>query len=81
MASTTRPETVFDAVIKGAWITTLDDGSRYARGQMYYDRKGRYEDGHPIYTSLIESGPDADGIIKTMNSTYKLEMRDDTDGG
>lgn len=59
-----------DAVIRG-WIVPRDDGA-YARGQIYGDRARRWLDGHPINTSTIMSGPDADGVIKTRNSIYKL---------
>lgn len=62
------------AVIRG-WIVPRDEGS-YAKGQIYGDRARRWFDGHPVNTSTIMSGPDADGIIKTRNSIYKLVQPD-----
>jgi hypothetical protein len=60
-----------DAVIHGS-IGPLW-GQVVAQGQIYGDRLGRWRDGHFIHTSPIVSGPDADGIVKTHNSTYKVE--------
>jgi hypothetical protein len=68
---------VIDGVIRNATIEPVPgnmDGLKWARGLIYDDRKGRFDDGHPIHTSSIVSGPDENGIIRTRNSTYRLEM-------
>jgi len=63
------------AVLKNA--TILDVGElKIARGAIFGDVARRFEDGEFIRTSAIVEGPDADGVIKTRNSTYKLEMAD-----
>jgi hypothetical protein len=62
-----------DAILRGARIETWGD-KRQATGSIYGDRRNRWVDGHPIHTSMILEGPDEAGIIKTRNSTYKLEM-------
>jgi len=56
-----------DAVLQG-WVRI---GSHYA-GAIYCDRKNRFEDGYHVHTTTVIGGPDADGIIKTSNSTYLL---------
>lgn len=42
------------------------------RGNIYGDTKGRFPEGHFIHTSRVVSGPDADGVITTLNSAYRL---------
>ncbi len=71
MASITAP---VDATLKSAWLVEVGDGRYFARGHIYGDSKRRWSDGHPIYTSFILEGPDENGIIRTMNSVYKLEL-------
>jgi hypothetical protein len=63
-----------DAILRNAIIEEWA-GDRVATGAIYGDRRQRWKDGHPIHTSIILSGPDDAGIIKTRNSTYLLEMR------
>jgi hypothetical protein len=64
-----------DGLIRLANIREHHTGHKFAQGYIYGDRKGRWADGHPIYTSYILQGPDAEGMILTRNSTYKLELR------
>jgi hypothetical protein len=63
-----------DAVIYGK-IDKLW-GETVAQGQIYGDRQGRFRDGFFLHTSKVMSGPNAAGIFKTRNSTYKLEAPD-----
>ena len=67
---------VIDGVLRNATIEPVPgrDGVMWARGLIYDDRKCRFDDGHPIHTSFIVSGPDENNIIRTRNSTYRLEM-------
>jgi hypothetical protein len=70
-------EIEIDGVLKRAYI--LDNNwqgrpGKIAFGSIYGDRKGRFHDGKQIHTSDILSGPDANGIIRTRNSVYRLEM-------
>jgi hypothetical protein len=62
-----------DAVLKEASIHDMGRGP-IAFGKVYADRKGRFKNGESIRTSLIISGPDANGVIRTRNSVYQLEM-------
>jgi hypothetical protein len=65
-----------DGVLKDAYII-----GGIAYGKIFDDRKGRFEDGTVVGTSRIVRGPDADGIIRTRNSTYRLEMASDAVAG
>ena len=68
---------VIDGVLKNAIIEPIPgnmDGLKWARGLIYDDRKCRFDNGHPIHTSYIVSGPDENNIVRTRNSTYRLEM-------
>lgn len=47
-------------------------GHRVARGLISNDRKGRFANGKFVNTSPIVEGPDADGVIKTKNSVYRI---------
>ena len=71
---TAAPE--IDGVIRNATIEPVPGGDDkfWARGALYGDRKGRFPDGERIHTSYIVSGPDADGIIRTRNSVYRVEL-------
>ncbi len=42
-------------------------------GEIHGDVRKRFPDGMRIHTSYIKEGPDANGIIKTLNSIYLLE--------
>lgn len=66
---------IIDGVIKEARIEPWFDGKSVALGKLYGDRKKRFNDGTPIHTSYIVSGPDESGIIHTLNGIYQLEMR------
>lgn len=62
-----------DCVLKEAEIYQQSDVRR-ATGIVSADRKGRFSDGERVHTSAIVWGPDEDGVIKTRNSVYRLEM-------
>lgn len=61
------------ATLKNAAIVNSGLG-RIAYGDIEGDVKGRFNDGVRVTTSRILEGPDADGIIVTRNSTYKLVL-------
>lgn len=64
-----------DGVLYGATVEDIPgdlNGRKWARGVIYGDRKGRFDDGEAIRTSYIVSGPDENGIIHTRNSIYRL---------
>lgn len=65
-----------DGVIRNATIEPVPgwDDKMWVRGALYDDRKGRFADGELIRTSYIVSGPDADGIVRTRNSVYRVEL-------
>jgi hypothetical protein len=66
-----------DGVLRSAAISPVPfstDNTFIATGRIYDDAKGRFADGTPIRTSKIVEGPDADGVIVTRNSRYRLEM-------
>jgi hypothetical protein len=65
-----------DAVLKNARIEMIPghDDKYWARGLIHGDAKGRFADGEPIHTSYIVSGPDENGIIRTRNSVYRVEL-------
>ncbi len=68
-------EQEYDAVIKNAVIDNYYfSQDKVVWGNIYGDKKGRFADGCPIHTSYIISGPDENGIVKTRNSTYKVEL-------
>lgn len=48
----------------------------YLKGE---DRKGRFRHGESVRTSYLVYGPDANGIVRTRNSTYKLIMKEPVD--
>lgn len=78
-ATVYTPVREIDATLKHAVLREIsgaDDGSRFAWGFIFGDRKARWEDGHRIHTSLILAGPDEDGIIHTCNSSYKIERHE-----
>jgi hypothetical protein len=67
------PEGV-DAIIRQARLIDIGE-DRVAQGFIYQDRKLRFPDGMFVRrTSTILEGPDEQGIIKTKNSTYKVEL-------
>lgn len=81
-----RKATVYAQIVEAVEVPDGVDGVlRHARfevwegetvcvGGIYGDRRGRWRDGHPIHTSPMISGPDENGIIRTRNSTYKVEI-------
>lgn len=64
------------ATLKNAVLVNSGLG-RVASGEIEGDTKGRFNDGVRVTTSRILEGPDADGIIVTRNSVYKLELAGD----
>ena len=56
-----------DGVIENWWIER-----GVVRGLIHGDAKGRFPDGRLIHTSLVQEGPDSDGVVLTLNSAYKL---------
>lgn len=63
----------YDAVLQEALIIDVDGGT-IAVGYIYGDKKGRFRDGTSIRTSYVLEGPNSAGIIRTRNSTYKVEL-------
>jgi hypothetical protein len=67
-----------DGVLKYAFIVEATYPGfgpyRMAFGLIHDDRKGRWPDGRPIHTSAILEGPDEQGIIRTLNSVYRVEL-------
>lgn len=62
------------ALLRHARVRESPYGGRIATGLCFGDRQGRFRDGTLIWTSLIKSGPDENGIIVTRNNRYKLEL-------
>lgn len=50
-----------------------DENRCYYTGYLFDDKKGRYVDGEFITTSLVVTGPDEHGVIRTLNSLYILD--------
>ena len=44
-------------------------------GNIHNDTKNRFRDGTHIHTSRVESIDFVNGVAKTKNSTYNLEMK------
>lgn len=42
-------------------------------GELHEDAKRRFGEGEEVRTSVVVSGPDPSGIIRTQNSIYRLE--------
>lgn len=63
-----------DAILKEAAVVGAGLGKRVAIGRIYEDVKRRWPDGTHIRTSTIVDGPDADGVIQTLNTSYRLEL-------
>lgn len=51
------------------------NGRSVYRGDVYLDRKNRFDDGYNVTTSYLKSGPDENGVIVTENSKYLLAGR------
>ena len=45
---------------------------QYYYGEIYGDKKNRFEDGKVVRTSKVIEDVNANGIITTKNSKYKL---------
>lgn len=70
-----EPAREVDAVLRNWSATPLGEGTPRYRGVIFHDRKNRFADGEVVTTSTVLSGPDADGVIVTKNSTYRLEPK------
>jgi len=62
-----------DGTLRNARVVPCGNGS-LAIGRIYDDRKERFRDGEQVRTSRILEGPDANGIIRTRNSVYRIEL-------
>ena len=60
-----------DGVLKNVYFEQIFD-KRIAHGNIYDDRKGRFNDGDSIHTSAIEK--QEDDVIWTRNSVYRIEV-------
>jgi hypothetical protein len=63
-----------DGTLKNARIVETGElRCPYVYGQIYGNRRGRFNDGETIYTStVLERLPD--GVFKTRYSVYKVEL-------
>lgn len=71
-----------DATLSNWIICELSDGRRFLAGKVSGDRKGRFQEGAYITTSLLVSPVEtiADGnIVETLNSRYLLIDRNTAD--
>lgn len=60
-----------DGVLKNVYFEQIFD-KRIAIGNIYDDRKGRFNDGTVIHTSAINK--QEDDVIWTRNSVYRIEV-------
>lgn len=60
-----------DGVLKNVYFEQIFD-KRIAIGNIYDDRKGRFNDGTVIHTSAIKK--QEDDVIWTRNSVYRIEV-------
>jgi len=60
-------------VIKNARFIDIGDSRQIVGGQIYHDARGRWPDGHTIYTSTVLDIED--DIVVTRNSRYRIERR------
>lgn len=63
---------MFDAIIRDYRFVEFPEGVRIV-GKIHRDTKRFYPDGYTVCTSVIDSELDETGLIRTKNSTYKLE--------
>ena len=60
----------FDGELRDWTLVPAYGGGIVAKGRIYNDKKGRFEDGEYIHTSVVES---VEGnIVRTKNSVYEL---------
>ena len=57
--------------IEDWYLTSVPEGVLVC-GDMHNDREKRWEDGHPIHTSLVLSIDFAAMRVTTLNSVYEL---------
>ena len=62
----------YDALLELKDITYRSGGTIVAHGNVYADRKNRFEDGDSIHTSYILFYDYENQIIVTRNTTYKI---------
>lgn len=60
------------------WTIENWSGSFVICGNIYNDTRNRFPDGTPIHTSRVEHIDFVNGIAKTKNSTYNLELKGNT---
>lgn len=67
----------YDAVLREWSIVSGDPNNMrffiHVKGKIFDDKKGRFKNGDKVSTSPITSLPNANGVITTKNSSYKLE--------
>ena len=63
-------------ILKNWRIEQLDNGRVVVYGQIYNDVRGRFADGTLVRTSAVLKADFVRGVIKTKNSTYRLEIGD-----
>lgn len=73
-ADTQTPAAKIDADLRNVYFVPCQMGpqKRIACGEIFGDHRRRWPDGTDVYTSYIVSGPDADGVIRTRNSVYRI---------
>jgi hypothetical protein len=63
-------DATYDAVLRDWYKIELGDKS-IVFGRIYEDKKGRFNDGDQIRTSMVMNH--VGDIVRTCNTTYKLE--------
>ena len=61
-------------LLKNWSVVPCVDGSIVVYGEIYNDTKNRFFDGSRIRTSRVQSIDFVAGVVKTLNSTYNLDM-------
>lgn len=64
---------MFDAILTNAEkeYSPTDPTIFRVKGNIFYDKKGRFVDGQYVYTSRVMSIED--NIVTTLNSTYSVQ--------
>jgi hypothetical protein len=63
-------------LIKNWTIKKLYDGAVVIYGEIYNDERKRFADGTSIHTSRIQSIDFVEGIVKTRNSVYHIDVKE-----
>lgn len=65
-----------NGTLKYAFLVETSDGKLVAVGNIFGDRKGRFDDGEFMKTSYIIS--ENNNVIHTKNSSYEVEWANTT---